>query len=183
VLEVLKHHLNHDQVLGIRTEVLQDISRAEITQDWDSIIKKYGTHYVSEVRVGGLMEAFYLNESTCSSVCAQKQRSKPVASVSDSLKYLSGITAPRDFEDNFVAPDSTILSVGGDPDFGVGCQSLVACTPYNIRSWQSQVFAQSAPYAVVLTPISLLFSNGIGQMNRCLALDTALGTLPPIFTF
>ena len=37
------------------------------------------------------------------------------------------------------------------------------------------MFAQSAPYAVVLTPISLLFSNGVGRLNRCLSIDTALG--------
>ncbi len=160
--------------------MLQDIGRAEITQDWDAVIKKYGTHYVSEVRVGGLVEAMYLNDARCSSVCARKKSSKPIASVLDSMRYLAGFTTPRDFEDNLIAPDASVYSVGGDPDFGVGCLNLIGCTPYNIRSWQSQVFAQSAPYAVVLTPISLLFSNGIGRMNRCLAIDTALG-MPPSF--
>ncbi len=165
------------QVLGIRTQVLADISRAELSQDWDAVIKKYGTHYVSEVRVGGLMEAALMHDGRCSSVCANQKSSKPIASVSDSIQYLSGNTGAREFEDNFIAPKAPVYSVGGDPDLGVGCQYLDACTPYNVRSWQSQVFAQSAPYAVVLTPISLLFSNGIGRMNRCLSIDTALGTL------
>ncbi len=167
------------KVLGIRTEVLDAISRAEITQDWDAVVKKYGTHYVSEVRVGGLVEAFYINDARCSSVCAKKKSPKPYASVLDSIKYLTGVMKAGDFEDNFISADAAVSSVGGDPDFGVGCLKLGACTPYNIRAWQSKVFAQSAPYAVVLTPISLLFSNGIGRMNRCLSIDTALGMHPP----
>ncbi len=158
--------------------MLDDISRAELTQDWDAVIKKYGTHYVSEVRVGGLVEAMYINDARCSSVCANKNSPKPIASVFDSIRYLTGSIQAGDFEDNFISADATVYSVGGDPDFGVGCLNLGACKPYNIRSWQSKVFAQSAPYAVVLTPISLLFSNGIGRMNRCLSIDTALGMRP-----
>ena len=133
------------QVLGIRTQVLADISRAELSQDWDAVIKKYGTHYVSEVRVGGLMEAALMHDGRCSSVCADQKSSKPIASVSDSIQYLSGNTGAREFEDNFIAPKAPVYSVGGDPDLGVGCQYLDACTPYNVRSWQSKVFAQVGP--------------------------------------
>ena len=168
-----------EQVLGIRAQVLQDIGRAEVTQDWSSIIKKYGTHYVSEVRVGGLVQAKYTDDARCSAVCTKKAAKKATATMPDSIKYLVGITAPLDFEDNFVAPEAEIYSVGGDPDLGVGCQLLTGCTPYNVRAWSSKVFAQSVPYAVVLTPISMLFSNGIGRMNRCLSIDTALGAPPP----
>ncbi len=167
-----------EQVLGIRAQVLKDISDAEISQDWDAVIKKYGTHYVSEVRVGGLMQVIVSNDGSCSSVCENQKSSKPTASVSASIEYLTGNTGARQFEDNFIAPKAPIYSVGGDPDLGVGCTSFESCTPYNVRSWQNKVFAQSAPYAVVLTPISLLFSNGIGRMNRCLSIDTALGNPP-----
>lgn len=170
-----------EKVLGIRTQVLRDIGQAEISQDWSSIIKKYGTHYVSEVRVGGLVEATYLNDGLCSTVCANRKAAKPVASLSETFQYLTNAVGSRQFEDNYVAPKVAVYSVGGDPDLGVGCISLEGCTPYNIRSWQSKVFAQSAPYAVVLTPISLLFSNGIGRLNRCLAIDTALGNAPSAF--
>ena len=171
------HHINNNpaKVLGIRQQVLDDISQAELTQNWDAVIEKYGTHYVSEVRVGGLMEAVDVDDAGCASVCRKKSNAKPTASMLSSIDYLSGITDAHNFEDNFVAPQATVYSVGGDPDLGVGCVVLDACTPYNMRAWQSKVFAQSAAYAVVLTPISLLFSNGIGRLNRCLSIDTALG--------
>jgi hypothetical protein len=125
--------------------------------------------------VGGLLEIKNLNDASCSSVCARKNDAKPTASLLDTIKYLTGNLVARDFEDSYSAPKAEVVSIGGDPDLGVGCLSLEACTPYNIRSWQSKVFAQSVPYAVVLTPISLLFSNGIGRKNRCLSIDTALG--------
>jgi hypothetical protein len=173
---------NVEKVLGIRSQVLKDISQAETTQDWSAVIKKYGTHYVSEVRVGGLVEATYLNDGLCSTVCSNRKAAKPVASLSETFQYLTNAVGSRQFEDNYVAPKVAVSSVGGDPDLGVGCISLEGCTPYNIRSWQSKVFAQSAPYAVVLTPLSLLFSNGIGRLNRCLAIDTALGNAPSAFT-
>jgi hypothetical protein len=176
----LRKHLQlipaEKKVLGIRAQVLKDIGQAEITQDWGGIIKKYGTHYVSEVYVGGLMQSKFTTETSCAAICAKKADRKPTASMSDTIKYLVGVTAPLDFEDNFVAPRAEIYSAGGDPDLGVGCQLLTGCTPYNLRAWSSAVFAQSVPYAVVLTPISMLFSNGIGRMNRCLSIDTALGT-------
>jgi hypothetical protein len=77
-----------EKVLGIRTQVLKDISQAEITQDWSAVIKKYGTHYVSEVRVGGLVEATHLNDGLCSTVCANRKAVKPVASLSDTFQYV-----------------------------------------------------------------------------------------------
>ena len=89
--------------------MLQDISQAELTQNWDAVIAKcllacfpavqlcnilrmYGTHYVSEVRVGGLMQAFDVIDAGCAVVCERKAAAKPTASMLISINYLSGKT-------------------------------------------------------------------------------------------
>jgi hypothetical protein len=74
---------------------------------------------VSEVRVGGLMQAIDVENAACSAVCAKKSDTKPTASMADSINYLTGSNDARTFEDNFVAPKAYVYSVGGDPDLGV----------------------------------------------------------------